>query len=58
MIRLFFLIPVIMCALWWWYLNLKGYSAKDGLKGFGYILAFNLILIAFFVTMIVVTDYP
>ncbi|WP_286265207.1 hypothetical protein [Thalassotalea atypica] len=58
MIRLFFLLPVIMCAIWWSYLNAKGFKAKDGLRGFGYILAFNFIILGFFVVMIMVTDYP
>ena len=55
MIRLFFLLPIIMCAIWWWFLNAKGYSVKDGLKGFMYILAFNAVVIVFFVVMIFVT---
>lgn len=58
MIRLFFLLPLIMCGIWWAYLNSKGFSAKDGIKGFGYILAFNIIILAFFIMMIFVTDYP
>ncbi|QOL26989.1 hypothetical protein LP316_06780 [Thalassotalea sp. LPB0316] len=58
MIRLFFLIPIIMCAIWWWYLRSKGFQAKDGIKGFAYIIAFNAIIIAFFILMIWVTDYP
>jgi hypothetical protein len=47
-----------MCAIWWLYLNSKGYTVKDGMKGFLYILAFNAIIIAFFILMIWVTDYP
>lgn len=56
MIRLFFLLPIIMCAIWWWYLNNRGYSLKQGLKGFIYILTFNTIIIGFFITMIFVTN--
>ncbi|WP_170309642.1 hypothetical protein [Litorilituus lipolyticus] len=56
MIRLFFLIPIIMCAIWWWYLTNRGYSLKQGLKGFIYILLFNAIIIGFFVMMIFVTS--
>ena len=55
MIRLFFLLPLVMCAVWWWYLNDRGYTLKEGLKGFVYILAFNAIIIGFFVLMIFVT---
>ena len=55
MIKLFFLLPVIMCAIWWWYLNNRGYSLKEGLKGFIYILSFNAALVLFFVMMIFIT---
>ncbi|WP_170176784.1 hypothetical protein [Litorilituus sediminis] len=57
MIRLFFLLPILMCAIWWWYLNQRGYTAKQGLKGYLYILAFNTIIIGFFALMIWVTNY-
>jgi len=55
MIKFFFLIPIIMCAIWTWYLNYHGYSLKQGIKGFSYIFAFNAILIGFFVMMIWIT---
>ncbi|WP_206483785.1 hypothetical protein [Thalassotalea sp. G2M2-11] len=55
MIRFFFLLPLIMCAIWWSYLNSKGFTAKQGLKGFLYIFAFNAIIIGFFVIMLFVT---
>ena len=55
MIKLFFLLPIIMCAIWSWYLNNRGYSLKEGLKGFAFILALNSIIIAFFVMMIYIT---
>lgn len=55
MIRFLFLLPIVMCAIWWWYLNDRGYSLKQGLKGFGYILAFNAIIIGFFTLMIYLT---
>lgn len=55
MIKLFFLLPIIMCAIWSWYLDNHGYSLKEGLKGFIYILSFNAFLILFFVLMIWVT---
>ena len=58
MIRLFFLLPLLMCALWSIYLYAKGYSLKDGMKGFQKIFIFNAVIIAFFVLMIVITDYP
>jgi len=55
MIRLFFLLPLAMCAIWYWYLNLKGYTVKQGLRGFIYILSFNAIILLFFVVMIAIT---
>jgi hypothetical protein len=55
MIRLFFLLPILMCAIWWWYLNNHGYTLKSGLKGFIYILIFNSVLISFLTLMIWVT---
>jgi len=55
MIKLFFLLPIIMCAIWWQYLDGRGYSLKQGLKGFIYILSFNSIVILFFVMMIWLT---
>lgn len=56
MIKLFFLLPIIMSAIWWWYLSNRGYSVKEGLKGFGYIIAFNFVIIGFFALMIFITD--
>lgn len=58
MIRLFFLVPIVMCLFWWAYLNAKGYGIQDGIKGFKYIIAFNAIILGFFILMIWVTDYP
>ena len=55
MIKFFFLMPIIMCAIWTWYLTAHDYSIKQGIKGFTYILAFNTIIIGFFVMMIYVT---
>ncbi len=55
MIKLFFLLPIIMCTIWWRYLDDRGYSLKEGLKGFIYILSFNAVLVLFFVMMIWLT---
>ncbi|NMP32177.1 hypothetical protein HII17_11405 [Thalassotalea sp. M1531] len=56
MIRLFFLLPILMCGFWWFYLEQKGFKAKDGIKGFAYILAFNAIILGFFLIMLYVTN--
>lgn len=55
MIKLFFLMPILMSTIWWWYLDSKGFSVKDGIKGFGYIFAFNTVVILFFIVMLFVT---
>lgn len=44
MIKLLYLLPVLMCIFWFWYLQQRGLSVKQGLKGFGYIIGFNLII--------------
>jgi hypothetical protein len=56
MIKLFFLLPILMCLIWWRYLKARGCNVKDGLKGFVYIISFNAIIIGFFTTMVVVTN--
>ncbi len=56
MIRFLFLLPLIMCFVWWLYLYGKGYSWKDGIKVFKQILIFNTVIISFFILMIYVTD--
>ncbi|WDD98149.1 MULTISPECIES: hypothetical protein [Thalassomonas] len=55
MIKFFILLPILMCGIWWWYLTEKGYTVKDGLRGFAYIISFNAIIIGFFILMIFVT---
>ncbi|MFT6209256.1 MAG: hypothetical protein ACJA0T_003182 [Colwellia sp.] len=44
-----------MCLFWWRYLGAKGFSVKEGVKGFAYIIALNTVLIGFLVVMIYVT---
>lgn len=58
MIRFLFLLPLIMCLLWWIYLYSKGCSWKDGIKVFKQIIIFNAFIISLFVLMIYITDYP
>lgn len=56
MIKLFFLLPIIMCLVWWRYLKVKGSNVKDGVKGFAYIIALNTVFIGFLVMMVFVTN--
>lgn len=44
MIKLLFLLPLLMCALWYWYLQQHGWSIRQGWKGFSYIISFNLVI--------------
>ena len=44
MVKLLYLMPVVMCVLWYWYLQQRGFSVKQGQKGFAYIIAFNLVI--------------
>ena len=44
MIKLLFLLPLLMCALWYWYLQQHGWSIRQGWKGFSYIIGFNLVI--------------
>jgi hypothetical protein len=46
MIKLLFMLPLVMCGLWFWYLQQHGWSIRQGWKGFGYILGFNLAIAA------------
>ena len=55
MIKLFFLLPILMCLFWWFYINSKGYTVKESWKGFAYIIGFNSVIILFFVVMLFVT---
>ncbi|MEE2023353.1 MULTISPECIES: hypothetical protein [Alkalimonas] len=42
MIRLIFLLPLLMFAAWFWFLQSQGLSMQQGKKGFIYIAIFNL----------------
>jgi lipopolysaccharide biosynthesis regulator YciM len=44
MVRLFFLLPIVMCLGWYMFLRHHQIPLKQGLRGFGYILTFNLVL--------------
>lgn len=55
MIKLFFLLPILMSSIWWWYLKERNYSLKQGLKGFIYIATFNGVIISFFILMMYIT---
>lgn len=56
MLRLLFLLPLIMCFLWWLYLRDNQYTLKQGLRGFLFIIGINLVIGGFFALMLVVTN--
>ncbi|PHN90641.1 hypothetical protein CSC79_05765 [Pseudoalteromonas sp. 3D05] len=56
MFRLLFLLPVILCIIWYFFLKQNGVPIKQGKKGFIYILAFSALVLGFFILMIQVTQ--
>ncbi len=56
MIRLMFLLPIVLCLLWFFFLKQNNLSLKQGKKGFLYILGFSSLILGFFTLMIFVTN--
>ncbi|MCF2859068.1 hypothetical protein L1286_16405 [Pseudoalteromonas sp. SMS1] len=56
MIRILFLLPLILCFGWYYFLKVNGVPIKQGKRGFVYILAFSAFVLGFFVLMIHVTN--
>jgi hypothetical protein len=56
MIRLMFLLPIVLCLLWFFFLKQNNLSVKQGKKGFLYILGFSGFILGFFTLMIFVTN--
>lgn len=56
MIRLMFLLPIVLCLLWFMFLKQNNLSIKQGKKGFLYILGFSSLILGFFTLMIFVTN--
>ncbi|MBE0345431.1 hypothetical protein PPEP_a0311 [Pseudoalteromonas peptidolytica F12-50-A1] len=55
MIRLLFLLPILLCFGWYFFLRSNGVPLKRGKKGFVYILAFSSFVLGFFVLMMYLT---
>ncbi|GGD66510.1 hypothetical protein [Lacimicrobium alkaliphilum] len=55
MLRLLFLIPAVLCLLWYLYLRNQGYSLAQGKQGFIYILLFSAVIGAFYALMLWLT---
>jgi hypothetical protein len=56
MIRVLFLLPIVLCILWYWFLKSQGVPIQQGKKGFIYILSFSVFVLSFFALMIWVTQ--
>ncbi|EKE84293.1 hypothetical protein [Idiomarina xiamenensis] len=57
MIRLFVIIPIVLCLLWLVYLRWHGWSLKQGRQGFVYIIVFSATIAAFYSVMLWLTQY-
>ncbi|CAM5200144.1 hypothetical protein RLON56S_00563 [Alishewanella longhuensis] len=55
MVRLFFLLPLLMSLGWYLFLRHHQIPFKQGLRGFGYILAFNLVLALILWALVILT---
>ncbi|MEW9798724.1 hypothetical protein [Alteromonas sp. CYL-A6] len=55
MIKIIVLIPLILCLLWFGYLQMKGYSLAQGKQGFTYILVLSVVIGAFYSLMLFLT---
>ena len=57
MFRLLFLLPIILCLGWYFFLRHYAIPIKQGKKGFIYILAFSTFVLGFFVLIMQITEY-
>jgi hypothetical protein len=42
MVKLLFLVPLLMCFIWYLYLQQNNWTITQGKKGFIYIISFNV----------------
>ena len=57
MFRLLFILPIILCLAWYFFLTYYAVPIKQGKKGFIYILIFSLFILSFFIIMMKLTEY-
>ncbi|SDB13888.1 hypothetical protein SAMN02927930_00563 [Pseudidiomarina indica] len=55
MTRYFFLLPLILSLLWYFYLRSNGWTIKQGVKGFIYIAILSAFIAAFYTLMLWLT---
>ncbi len=51
MIRLVFLLPLLLCYLWWLYLRKNGWTIEQGKQGFFYIIGLSGVIGGFYFLM-------
>ncbi|MFC0120323.1 hypothetical protein [Pseudoalteromonas xiamenensis] len=56
MFRLLFLMPIILCVIWYLFLRHYGVPIQKGRKGFVYILIFSTFVLGFLILMMHVTN--
>lgn len=56
MLRLLFLLPLVLCLLWYLYLRSNNWTIEQGKKGFIYILSFSAAIAGFFTLMLFLTN--
>lgn len=56
MFRVLFLIPIILCIVWYLFLRQNQIPIKKGRKGFVYILAMSTLVLGFFIIMMHLTN--
>ncbi|MGM0480972.1 MAG: hypothetical protein ACQEQZ_03450 [Pseudomonadota bacterium] len=55
MIRFLFLIPLVLSLFWLAYLNINGWTIKQGQKGFLYIAIFSAAIAIFYTLLMFLT---
>lgn len=50
------LLPLILCLLWFAYLQYNGWTLAQGMQGFMYILGFSSVLAVFLTAMLFLTN--
>ncbi len=56
MVKLLYLLPFVMSLVWFMFLRANQIPFKQGLRGFGYIAAFNVILALVLWVLILLTN--
>ncbi|MFT5162894.1 MAG: hypothetical protein ACI9FJ_001474 [Alteromonadaceae bacterium] len=56
MLRLLFLLPLMLCFLWFGYLSVNNWTMAQGKQGFIYILTFSGVIALFYTLMLYLTN--